>query len=193
MTKYLILFLFWLCSIFVGKAQTDSVQTFTTLEQALKNPDQVEVLDLSKSKLEVFPPEIFTFKNLRELYLNKNKIKIIPPEIGSLTNLEIFEISKNRLEQIPAEIGHCVLLKRLVLNQNQIVALPSSMGKLKKLVYLDMWSNNLSVVPAEISDCTSLKEVDLRVIEMTKDEQDRIKKLLPNAKVHMSPYCSCPR
>lgn len=173
------------------KAAGQGGDVYTSLEEAIQNPDGVEKLDLSKHKLDIFPQEILGFKNLRELYLGKNKIKIIPKEIGKLTNLEILDMGKNRIEEIPVELFDCVQLKRLILNQNQIRLIPTEIWKLQDLVYLDLWSNELETLPESIGKCVKLKEVDLRVINIPNAEQQRIIRLLPNATVHMSASCNC--
>lgn len=175
------------------KAQSDSSRVFRNLQMALSKPDEVIVLDLSKQKLDQVPLEIFQFKNLKELYLGKNKIKEIPKEIGQLKQLEIVDFSKNKLSSIPSELFDCVNLKRIILNQNEIQGIPKEIGKLNKLEYLDMWSNDLYEIPVEISNCKALKEFDLRVIEMTKAEQERLVGLLPETKIHFSAYCNCNR
>lgn len=176
----------------ISNAQ-DSTRTFRNLELALKNPEKVYVLDLSKQKLDEFPMEIIQFKNLRELYLGKNKIKDIPSEIGKLTELEIVDFSKNRLSALPISLFSCKKLRRLIANQNAIIEIPKEISNLQELEYLDLWSNDLWVVPDEIKACKKLKEVDLRVIEMTQAEQNRIISLLPEAKLHFSPHCNCSR
>ena len=62
---------------------------------------------------------------------------------------------------------------------------------LQKLEYLDMWSNNLGSFPESLNDLKALKEFDLRVIQFTTEEKERIKNLLPNAKIHFSASCNC--
>lgn len=189
--KVILLLLMFGPAAFSQVATTDTVKVYTSLEAALKEPLQVQKLDLTKNKLDVFPAEIFAFKNLRELYLTKNKIDSIPPQIGQLTKLEVLDISRNKLTKIPVELFSCLHLKRVILNQNLIQVVPAAIAQLQELEYLDMWSNELETLPQDISKCKKLKEVDLRVININSSEQERIAKLLPNAKVFMSPSCNC--
>lgn len=172
-------------------AQTDTARIYTSLELALKNPEKVERLDLTKTRLDTFPAEIFQLKNLRELHLAKNKIPSIPPQIGQLQKLEILDVSRNKLTNIPVELFNCTHLKKLILNQNLIPFVPKEIARLQELEYLDLWSNELETLPHEISKCKRLKEVDLRVININNNEQKRIQQLLPKAKVYMSPSCNC--
>jgi Leucine-rich repeat (LRR) protein len=172
-------------------AQEDTTRIYTSLELALRNPDRVERLDLTKTRLDTFPAEIFQLKNLRELRLAKNKIPSIPPQIAQLQKLEILDVSRNKLTGIPVELFSCVHLKQLILNQNLIPNVPREIAHLQELEYLDLWSNELETLPQEISKCKRLKEVDLRVININTTEQKHIQQLLPKAKVYMSPSCNC--
>jgi len=178
-------------TVLLDSLTLETTYTYTTIEEALKNPDAVIKLELRKSKLKEFPKEIFQFKNLQYLDLSKNNIKEIPEDIAKLTNLQHLSLSKNSLESIPMEIGELVNLYYLNLNQNDIGAIPPQIGKLVNLRNLDLWSNNISVFPDEMKGMTKLKLMDLRVILIPDAEQARIQSLLPNTKIHFSPYCKC--
>lgn len=188
----LIFFLFILALPVFSQAQ-DSTKTkvFRNLDMALRNPGEVEILDLSKQHLKDVPVEIFKFTNLRELYLSKNRITKIPAEIGTLTKLEIVDFSRNKLESFPDEITKCTKLKKLIANNNIINELPAKMNMFQQLEYLDLWSNDLGAFPESIRFCKKIKEVDMRVIELTKLEQETMQKLLPNATIYFSPHCNC--
>lgn len=169
----------------------DTIHTYKSIEEALKNPDNVYKLDLRKKKLKTFPREIFQFKNLQYLDISKNSIVEIPAEIAQLTSLQYFNISKNKLESLPAQIGELTQLYYLNANQNDLFALPPQIGKLSKLKYLDLWSNNIEKFPAEMSYLKTLKMLDLRVILIPDSEQDRIQQMLPKTKIYFSPFCKC--
>src|SRR4051812_5160034 len=88
----------------------DTLTAYTSIEEAMKNPDKVIKLELRRQKLKVFPKEIANFKNIQYLDLSKNSIDELPEEIGVLTNLQYFIISKNKLGGFPKEIGKLVNL-----------------------------------------------------------------------------------
>jgi len=181
----------------IGTSQTlseeelDTCYIFNTIEKASKTPNEVYILDLTKSKLKTFPLEILSFKNLNILKLGKNRIETVPAEISKLIYLQELDLGKNRLEAFPGDVVDLVNLKKLVLNQNYIEGIPYMIKNLQKLEYLDMWSNNLSSFPESLSELKNLKELDLRVIQLTTEEKERITNLLPNAKVHFSASCNC--
>lgn len=201
-SKYIIQIVFLLfCSLSFHKALAqsqlldsltlDTLTAFTSLEEALKDPDKVIKLELRRNKLKAFPREIFKFKNLQYLDLSKNSISEIPAEIAQLTDLQYFSISRNGLETLPPQIGDCVNLYYLNANQNELTSLPPQIGKLENLRNLDLWSNNIENFPEDLRKLKNLKLLDLRVILIPDEEQAHIQSILPWAKVHFSPYCRC--
>lgn len=171
--------------------EPDTLHTYTSLAEALKHPDAVLYLDLSKQKLKEFPVEIFKFKNLVSLNLSKNKIEVIPVEISGLKKLEELDLSRNKIKVMSLGLFELKRLKRLVINQNLIESIPSEIRKLEQLEYLDMWSNELEFIPNEIGQLKKLKEFDLRNIQINTTDQQRIGKLLPETKIHFSQSCNC--
>jgi len=194
---YLLFFAAFSFHSFHGKAQLldslvlTTLPVFTSLEEALKTPDDVLKLDLRKNKFKEFPKEIYQFKYLQILNLSKNKLVEVPKEIARLKYLQDLDLSRNRLESLPAEIGQLIHLSYFRLGQNELFALPAEIGKLEKLKFLDLWSNNLSTLPIEIGNLKKLKEMDMRVIQLNEAKQNDIKKLLPNTLIHFSKSCSC--
>ena len=170
----------------------DSTFIYTNLEEALKEPDKVYNLDLSKKKLNEFPMEILKFTNLRTLKLYKNRIDSIPNEISQLKNLRELNVGLNDLTKFNVNICQLTNLEKLVLNQNEIEEIPVEIKNLSKLVHLDMWDNNLFVIPDEIGELKeTLKVFDLQNIQFNLEEQKRINGLLPKTKVTMPPSCNC--
>ena len=88
--RFVIIVLFFQLS-FQVKAQIDSV--YTSIDDALKNPENVYRLNLEGQDLTVFPKTIGILKNLVELDLDGNILAEIPDEIGQLKNLEILSCS----------------------------------------------------------------------------------------------------
>lgn len=169
----------------------DTLTGFTSLEEALKNPEQVVKLELRKKRLKTIPPEVFKFPNLQYLDLSKNSIAEVPADIAKLKNLQYLSIARNHLVEFPVEIGELSNLYYLNANNNDLVAITPGVGKLEKLRNFDLWSNNIERFPEELQGMKALKILDLRVIMIPDAEQARIQTLLPNAKIFFSPYCKC--
>lgn len=169
----------------------DTLTAFTSISEAMKNPEQVIKLELRKNKLKEFPPEIFKMVNLQYLDLSKNNIREIPHEIGELKNLQYLSLSKNKLENFPMEIGELTNLYYLNANQNELTSLPSSIGNLTNLRNMDLWSNFIETYPTEMKNLKYLQVLDLRIIIISDAEQTRLQGLLPQTKIEFSPYCKC--
>ena len=164
---------------------------YTSLQEAVHDGLQVEVLDLRRSGLREFPSEISTLSNLKELYLSHNKIDELPPQIASLTKLEILDLSVNKLTTIPYEIGNLYQLRELLLYRNRISVLPPSIGNLKSLTKLDLWNNELEFLPPELFELKGLKELDLRGILINYDEQKKLSRKLSETQIYFSSPCNC--
>jgi Leucine-rich repeat (LRR) protein len=170
----------------------DTMTGYTDLNEALKNPDKVVKLTLKKMHYKAFPAEIWKFPNLQYLDLSKNQITELPDTLGQLKNLQVLHLSKNKIEALPRELGDLQNLVILDINNNELTMLPPQIGKLKKLEYLDLWNNSISIFPDELKDISgNLKVLDLRVILINYDAQDRIRKMLPKTTIYMDAPCHC--
>lgn len=168
-----------------------NARTYTSLEEALQQPDSVFKLKLNGKKLAEFPVEILRLTNLQSLNLSKNRIKTIPSQINELKNLQELDVSRNKIYMLPPEIGELKNLVRLNLNRNVITALPESIGNLAELEFLEMWDNELKELPDEIRYLKHLKTFELRGILFSESEQMRVRQLLPNTVIRFSPPCAC--
>ncbi len=164
---------------------------YDNLSEALKEPDKVIRLSLRGKKLKTVPGDIFKFKNLQELDLSKNKLTSLPEKIGTLSNLQILNVSSNQLGSLPDSIGMLKNLKKITAFKNNLTALPKQIGLLENLEVLDLWSNDLATFPEEMNKLKKLRWMDLRVILLNDEDQERIRQLLPHAKIFFSPSCKC--
>jgi len=192
------LFLLTLClSVEAQTLQTqldylNDMDEFTSIEEAMVNPDSVYRLNLRGKKLKRVPPQVFSsFPNLVDLDLSRNRLKELPDSLWALGRVKRLNLSKNQIEQLPPSLGRMNHLEELVISQNEITSLPDSIGKLDRLRMIDAWSNNLDELPRSMSDLRALEVMDLRAIMMHYDKQERITELLPNVKVYMSEGCNC--
>ena len=141
---------------------------YKSLDQALKQKDCVTCLDLSKQRLKQIPNEVFEFSNLEKLILTKNKIKHIPDSLSQLHKLHYLDLGSNYIDALPATLN----------------TLP--------IDTLIMWDNPIYELPEELSQW-DLKYLDLRAIQMNKQEQNSIKQHFPQARIRMDHPCNCGR
>ncbi len=174
----------------LSEVALDSVRTFRSLESAMKAPDEVRRLDLSKAKLKELP-DLRMFRNLNALDLSNNRLKTLPPWFGELVYLQELRMSRNKLEEFPEQICRLKNLKRLDMSRNALTGLPKCMGGLKQMRSMDLWDNDLSEFPAQLAGMEDLKFLDLRNIQFEVPEMERIEGLFPRAKVYFSQPCNC--
>ncbi len=90
----------------------------------------------------------------------------------------------NYLKKIPSDIGKLNNLKTLMLNNNQITELPREITQLSQLELLLLSNNDVSKMPENLAALTNLKTLILTGCVIPLEEQDRIKKALPNCKIY---------
>ncbi len=166
-------------------------KVFTSMSQALMQPDSVFRLKLRRKGYKQIPAEVFNFKNLRELDLIGNKIERIPNEISSLQQLEILRLGSNQIEVIGKEIVGLSKLRYLDLGKNKIQALPFEIGELSNLEFLQIWGNDITLLPESIQNLNKLKYLDMRAILLTDSEREDVLEQLPQTEIFISPGCNC--
>lgn len=172
--------------------ELDTTPTYTLEEALEQDPLKVFKLSLKKMKLTDLPSEIFKFKNLQFLDVQKNKLKTLPIRIGEFKYLQVINITANKIEVVTKELGELTHLKRFLAGSNDISSIPPEIENLKELVFLDLWGNNIGSLPFEIQELKdNLKEIDMRQIQMNKEEHQKIQDLLPDTKIKFSQACNC--
>lgn len=170
-------------------AQPDRV--FTSIVEAQSvHPDSVFRLSLTKNKLQNIPPEIYVFKNLKELNLSQNKLTSLPDDFF-FPNLEILNIEKNDLDTFSNAICNNVSLKQLFLGRNKISVVPECIGNLTELVVFDIWFNPIRELPLTLTNLKKLRSMDLRGVTFSKEFQKKWSELLPWVKIEFDLGCDC--
>ncbi len=140
-------------------------------------------LQIEQCYLEHLPEQIGELKNLTHLNLWHSNLIQLPTQIGNLKNLTMLYLGSTNLRSLPVEIGELENLTYLSLNWNNLKTLPAEIGKLKNLIYLGLSENNLKTLPVEIGELKNLKYLDISENHFSEEEQEKIRKLLPNCEV----------
>jgi hypothetical protein len=144
----------------------DSLSKLKKVAEALQVLDDFNVsvkIDLSWEDLFSVPEELKSLIGVKApiiLWLQGNNLNKIPEWIGQLKNLKGLKLSDNQIEKVPDSIGQLINLESLDLYHNKIERISDSIGQLKNLKRLNLHHNNLS-----------------------SDEKEKIKRLLPNTKI----------
>ncbi len=164
----LIMFSILICCNFSLNAQTkflsdmefDQLKPYYSIEEALVNPDSVQVLYLIFAKLTTVPKEVVQFKNLIFLEMGHNNIKEIPDYVFKLKKLQYLGLSHNQISKIPDDISN-----------------------LKDLTTIKCWNNNLTEIPDALLNLPNLKVLELKGNPIPKEEKKRILKEYPDIKI----------
>lgn len=160
---------------------------YTSIEEALKDPQKVIRLNLSNQSLSEFPKGLSKFKNLEYLSLRNDHLTSLSPEISSLKKLKVLDLGGNDFSVLPKGfsklqnleelyldneknldirqgieiLGKLPKLKILHLDNDGIEKLPPNIKKLSHLETLSLSNNLLRVVPPQMKDLKHLKYLDL--------------------------------
>ena len=146
----------------------DNGKTYTSLQEALKEPQNVYRLKLTKlDNRDSLPEELFSLTELRELTVKGCRLCIVNQNIDKLTKLESLNLDKNKLLKLPESIGNLQKLKFLCVSRNLIETFPNSISKMVNLTYIDAWDNPLYTLPENINKLKkTLKTLDLRHLHL---------------------------
>ena len=124
----------------------------SSFEEALKNPNEVYSLILTKRTTKKLPDNIDTLKNLKYLSISGTLISELPESIGNLDKLIILSANASRLKQIPKSIAKLKRLREMNLSACKLDSIPEEIGSLTTLWSLSLASNKLSCLPKSISN-----------------------------------------
>lgn len=131
------------------------------LKKHYETAEKTGVLNVSKSKLAEFSPELLHLcKNLRSLELSHNKFTTLK-DVGNFINLKTLSVDYNNLKELPAEIGKLVKLETLSASFNGISELPSSLSNLVNLRKVDFQGNSITQFPIVLGNLKHLDVLDL--------------------------------
>ncbi|MCQ2284680.1 MAG: hypothetical protein MJZ57_07250 [Bacteroidales bacterium] len=174
-------------------SEHDDGRTFTTLEEALAEPENVYRLKLNKlPERDSLPEELFQLTELRELTIKGCRLCIVNQRIGELTHLQYLNLDRNKLVRLPESIGNLTNLHVLIISRNLLETLPDAIAKLKTLTTIDAWDNPLYVLPQSITALqNTLKTLDLRQIPLSRNEYVAMTELLPHTDILFTDICEC--
>ena len=171
----------------------DNGKTYTSLSEALQEPENVYRLKLTKlANRDSLPEELFLLTELRELTVKGCRLCVLNQNIDKLPKLESLNLDKNKLLRLPESIGNLKNLKYLCISRNIIETLPNSISNLSRLTYIDAWDNPLYILPESIKSLQkTLQILDLRQIPLTKSEYKAMQELLPDTEILFTDICEC--
>jgi len=165
---------------------------YTSLEDALADPESVEYLKLRRNGYDEWPAELASFPNLKVLDLAHNKLKAIPYGLSYAEKLEELILTGNELDSLQSSIAQFTGLRKLLVGNNYIYHVSAQIEQLEQLEFFEIWSNETHYLPKEVGNLQALKEVDMRGIQISERHQDNIRSLFDESvTVKLSLSCNC--
>ena len=183
-----------LLSIFLHGQPSYSIpgRLYRSIEETSLNPDSVTRIRLKGKKLKRIPPEVYGFKNLRELDLRKNRITSLNDSLALIEKLEVLRLSRNQIHFLDNSINKLKNLKYLDLGMNPLKSMPNALINLHNLEFLEIWGTEITSFPNHAGEENmNLKWLDMRNILLTQSEKEEIKNLFPKAIIYFSEGCNC--
>ena len=135
-------------------ALSNELETFPT--EIFNLADTLEVLDLSRNRLDRLPDDFGRLKKLKILFLSENRFTQIPIVLSDCSNLTMIGFKSNRITEFPEE-ALPPDTRWLILTDNQIEKLPDSIGQLEKLQKVMLAGNRITRLPDTMQQCKNLE------------------------------------
>lgn len=132
--------------------------------------------------------EICRCTGLRQISFKNCEINALPECVSEIIHLESLDLSKTHIERFPEEILDLSKLKTLNLAFTPMYFLPPTLSELKNMETLNLRGTEISVLPPGLDH---LKKIDMRMIEMSRKEQEDLRAQYPEVKIYFSSPCNC--
>lgn len=131
-------------------------KTYTSLDEALREPWKVYKLSLRYQHIETVPPQIGQLKNLQILDLSNNGISEVSDVIGQLPNLQVLDLSS---QMIPPQPDY-----HDVVPVPCLTALNPAIGNLNQLTHLILYGH--AMAPADLLQFVSKNLAKLKHLSL---------------------------
>ncbi|SHE60535.1 leucine-rich repeat domain-containing protein [Chryseobacterium takakiae] len=198
MKTYILLFIFLCMSILSkgfsqNKTTAQDTETYTSIQEALRNPEKVKRLDLSNQKID-FPKGFWSkFKNLEYLSLKNEGLMFLPEGISELKSLKVLDVSGNDFKVLPSGFTKLTKLEELFLNDEKNIDLSRNIdliSKMKNLKVLHIENDGLKKLPPNFWKLNYLEAVylndnELKEFDFPKQKINNLKNIYLNNNLFM--------
>lgn len=171
-TSILVLFVMFISKNATAQITTDSSLLiiehrsieYRSIEEALKNPQNVYKLNLSNQRIQFSDTLWAKFTNLKYLSLKNDSLAEIPAGIGNIKTLEVLDLSGNDFRILPSTFINLSNLQELYLNDDKNFQLDKSislLSALPKLKSLHIENDGLTSLPKDIVKLSHLESLYL--------------------------------
>ena len=150
-----------------AQSSLDSTQInkeFYSLDEALKNPENVYRLNLSEQEIQVSDTVWSKFTNLQYLSLKNDHLKQIPSGVGYIKTLKVLDLSGNDFKVLPSTFINLSNLQELYINDDKYFKFEKNipiLSKLPNLTSLHLENDGLKSLPKNTSSLSHLESLFL--------------------------------
>ena len=132
--------------------------------------------------------ELCDCAGLIELNLRKSRAVKLPDCFENLADLRGLDLTKSALATFPPVVAKMYGLRHLSIAHTDIHFLPDEVADLIELKTLDLRGTKIEALPDGLD---FLEKIDMRLIMMSKLEQDEIRVRFPETEIYFSSPCHC--
>lgn len=132
--------------------------------------------------------EVCECVQVNHLELKKLPLIKLPPCLAHLQEIRSLDLSKTGLVTFPEVVLEMYSLEHLSIAHTGISYLPDEIADLPNLKTLDLRGTGIEVLPYGLE---FLEMIDMRLIMISKAEQDTLRSRLPNTDIFLSSPCHC--
>lgn len=115
--------------------------SYSAVPGPMNLPNDIYAFVAVRSKINLFPAELYGKKNLKYVILKENRLSNI--FLRDLPSLEYLDLSNNNLSTIQLDVVTVPNLKYLNLSGNRLRSIPKEILTLKNLELIDLSNNNI--------------------------------------------------
>jgi Leucine-rich repeat (LRR) protein len=132
--------------------------------------------------------ELCDCSGLIALSLRKSPLLKLPPCIVDLQQMRSLDLSKSAMATFPIELTQLYGLEEISIANTTIAFLPDEVADLPNLRVLDLRGTGIEDLPYGLDH---LERIDMRLIMLSKAEQDELRARFPNTQIFFSSPCHC--
>lgn len=132
--------------------------------------------------------EVCECTHLIQLELKKLPLLKLPPCLANLQEIRSLDLTKTGLVTFPKVVLEMYSLEHLSIAHTGISFLPDEIADLPNLKTLDLRGTGVEVLPHGLE---YLEMIDMRLIMISKAEQDTLRAQFPNTDIFLSSPCHC--
>ena len=149
----------------LSEDQLADMPVFFSLEEALENPDNCYILELSgdsesENSLAKALPQLPRIQQF--IFQNNTQVVNVPRELALLKNLQAIEFRDSVVETFPQELGELSHVTDFILTGCKYVSeFPSFICNWAELIYLEVTDTKIEELPAEIGNLANLEDLNI--------------------------------